>query len=140
MSAIGLNAAGFNSAQLVGPLLGGLIIAALDPQRPADPLFGVGMVFAEIGFFPSATISSPHEKTAQPLGRATGFPFVAIGFHPPFFVHAQVSRAIVVFEYGGCVPPNMSRRSLAVSHANVACERFGPPKEINETESSLVVE
>lgn len=45
MSAIGLNSAAFNGPQVVGPVIGGLIAAAVATSDPAD-VSGVGVLFA----------------------------------------------------------------------------------------------
>ncbi len=45
MSAIGLNSAAFNGPQVVGPVIGGLIAAAVSTSDPSD-LAGVGTLFA----------------------------------------------------------------------------------------------
>jgi MFS family permease len=46
MSAIGLNSAAFNGPQIVGPVIGGLIAAAVSAGQPAGSLAGVGWLFA----------------------------------------------------------------------------------------------
>lgn len=46
MSAIGLNSAAFNGPQLIGPVLGGLIAAAISAGQPAGSFAGIGGLFA----------------------------------------------------------------------------------------------
>jgi MFS family permease len=46
MSAIGLNSAAFNGPQIIGPVIGGLIAAAVSSGQPAQSLAGVGWLFA----------------------------------------------------------------------------------------------
>ncbi len=75
MSAIGLNSAAFNGPQIIGPVLGGLIAAAISGNDASD-LRGVGWLFALNAISYLATVTALVLMSPMPVEGGRGVPVI----------------------------------------------------------------